>query len=125
MDLDRIEEIDPVAGGGADTFAIGDLARTGAELVDISLGSGFPGGDGAADRVSVTGTERRDALALTGRVVVAGTATLTGLAATVNVSHAEGALDTLAIDTRAGDDTLDTSGFDAATIGLEVIAGRG
>ena len=125
MDLDRIEEIDPVAGGGADTFAIGDLARTGAELVDISLGSGFPGGDGAADRVSVTGTERRDALALTGRVVVAGTATLTGLAATVNVSHAEGALDTLAIDTRAGDDTLDTSGFDAATIGLEVIDGRG
>jgi len=58
--------------------------------------------------------------ALTGRVVVGGTATLTGLQATVNVSHAEGALDLLAIDTRGGDDTLDSSGFDAATIGLEV-----
>jgi hypothetical protein len=121
MALDRIEEIDPVVGGGADTFTIGDLARTSAELVDISLGSGFPGGDGAADRVSVAGTDRRDALTLTGSVVVAGTATLTGLPATVNVSHAEGALDTLSVDTRGGDDTLDTTAFDPATVGLEVI----
>jgi hypothetical protein len=120
MRLDRVEEIDPFAGGGTDTFTIGDLSRTAAELVDISLGSGLPGGDGAADRVAVAGTDRRDAMALAGRVVVGGTATLTGLAATVNVSHAEGALDTLAIDTRAGDDTLDTSAFDPATIGLEV-----
>jgi hypothetical protein len=121
MNLDRIEEIDPVAGGGADTFAIGDLSRTGAALVDISLGSGGPGGDGVADRVSVQGTDRRDTMTLAGKVVVAGTATLTGLPATVNVSHAEGALDTLAIDTRPGDDTLDTSGLAPGTIGLEVI----
>jgi hypothetical protein len=120
MDIDRIEEIDQFAGGGADTFAIGDLSRTGAELVDISLGSGGPGGDGQADRVSVTGTDGVDRMALAGKVVVGGTATLTGLPATVNVSHAEGALDTLAIDTRAGADTLDTSAFAAGTIGLEV-----
>ena len=55
-----------------------------------------------------------------GRVVVGGTATLTGLPATVNVSHTEGALDVLSIDTRGGEDTLDSSGFDPATIGLEV-----
>ena len=36
-DLDDLEEIDAVAGGGADTFAIGDLSRTGAALVDVSL----------------------------------------------------------------------------------------
>jgi hypothetical protein len=71
--------------------------------------------------VTVQGTERRDAMALSGKVVVGGTATLTGLPATVNVSHAEGALDALAIDTRAGDDTLDTSAFDPATIGLELV----
>jgi hypothetical protein len=78
------------------------------------------GGDGQADRVTVQGTDKRDAMTLTGKVVVAGTATLTGLPATVNISHAEGALDTLAIDTRGGDDTLDSSGFAPATIGLEV-----
>ena len=53
-------------------------------------------------------------------LVVGGTATLSGLPATVNVSHTEGALDVLSIDTRGGDDTLDSSGFDPATIGLEV-----
>ena len=70
--------------------------------------------------MTVQGTDGADRMTLTGKVVVAGTATLTGLPATVNVSHAEGALDTLAIDTRGGEDTLDTSAFDPATIGLEV-----
>ncbi|HKE80294.1 MAG TPA: hypothetical protein VKB54_13335, partial [Solirubrobacteraceae bacterium] len=91
-----------------------------AALVDISLGSGGPGGDGAADRVTVQGTAGRDAMTLTGKVVVAGTATLTGLHAAVNISHAEGALDTLAIDTGAGQDSVDTSGLAPGTIGLEV-----
>jgi hypothetical protein len=120
LDLDRMQEIDVVAGGGADTFAVGDLSRTDAALVDISLGSGGPGGDGQADRVTVQGTAGRDAMTLTGKVVVAGTATLTGLHATVNISHAEGALDTLAIDTGAGQDSVDTSGLAPGTIGLEV-----
>ena len=122
MDLEDLEEIDTLAGRGADTFAVGDLRRTPVQLVDVSLspGFGFPAGDGHPDRVTVQGTERTDRMTLTGRVVVGGTATLTGLPATVNVSHAEGTLDVLGIDTRSGDDTLDSSGFDPATIGLEV-----
>jgi hypothetical protein len=70
--------------------------------------------------VAVTGTERDDHLAVSGKVVVAGTATLTGLPAKVNISHAEGANDTLAIDTRGGDDTVDSSGLAPGTIGLDV-----
>ena len=114
LPLTGIEEIDAVAGGGADTFNVGDLARTDAQLVDISL-AGLPigaGGDGAADRVDVAGSGK---LKLAGKVVVAGTATLTGLPATVNISHAE-AKDTLAV--HGG--TVDTSAFDPATIGLEL-----
>jgi hypothetical protein len=110
-----IEEINAVAGGGADTFAVG---RTNAQLVDISLAS-IPiaaGGDGQPDRVTVTGTDKADAMKLVGTGT---TATLTGLPATVNISHAE-STDTLAIDTRGGNDTLDTSGFAPQTIGLEV-----
>lgn len=122
LDLQRLEEVDTLAGAGADTFAIGDLSRTGAALVDISVapGLGVPGGDGQADRITVEGTDGRDELTLVGKVTVAGTATLTGLPATVNVSHAEGALDTLAIDTRAGEDSVDTSGLAPGTIGVEV-----
>ena len=122
LELSDLEEIDTLAGGGADTVAIDDLTGTPVELVDVSLANAFsaPGGDGQPDRVAVTGTARDDRLTLTGRVVVAGTATLTGLGARVNISHAEGAADTLAIDTRGGNDTVDTSAFDPATIGLEV-----
>ena len=39
LDLAGMEEIDPVLGGGEDTFAIGDLSGTGAQLVDVSLAS--------------------------------------------------------------------------------------
>jgi RTX calcium-binding nonapeptide repeat (4 copies) len=122
MDLSDLEEIDTAAGSGADTFAIGDLSRTPVELVDVSLAPtpGGAGGDGESDRVTVAGTDGDDALAVTGKVVVAGTATLTGLATKVNVSHAEGANDTLAIDTGDGNDTVDTSGLAPGTIKLEV-----
>jgi hypothetical protein len=121
MELENLEEVDAVAGGGADTFAVGDLRRTSAQLVDISLAP-LPitaGGDGQPDRVEVDATPGRDALTLTGRIVVAGTATLTGLPHTVTVSHAEPA-DTLAIDTLAGKDTLDTTAFQPGTIGVQL-----
>jgi len=114
LPLAGIEEIDTVAGGGADTFKVGDLRGTGAQLVDISLAP-LPilaGGDGQADRVEVAGAGK---LKLAGKVVVAGTATLTGLPATVNISHAE-PRDTLAV--HGG--TVDTSAFDPATIGLDL-----
>jgi hypothetical protein len=122
MELEDLEEIDTLAGGGPDTVDVGDLSRTPVQLVDVSLANSFsaPPGDGAADRVDVQGTNRDDALTLTGRVVVAGTATLTGLPWTVNMSHTEGLLDTLAIDTRGGADTLDTTAFAPETIKLEV-----
>jgi hypothetical protein len=45
---------------------------------------------------------------------------VTGLSATVNITHAEVARDTLAIDTGAGDDLVDSSGLAPDTIGLTV-----
>jgi hypothetical protein len=68
--------------------------------------------------VPVAGTDKADASKLGGKIVAAGTATLTGLPWTVNVSHTE-SFDTLAIDGGAGKDTLDTSAFPAGTIGVE------
>jgi hypothetical protein len=117
--LDHLEEIDPLAGGGADTFALGDLSPTPVDLVDISLSPGFgsPAGDGESDGVLVTGTDHDDSIAVAGS---RGTARVTGLSATVNVSHAEVARDTLAIDTGAGDDEVDSSALAPDTIGLSV-----
>ena len=119
MDLDGIDEIDTLALGGADTFSVGDLTGTPVDLVDVSLAPSFgsPGGDGQADRVQVAGTDRADAITVAGSLT---TARLTGLSATVNISHAEGALDTLAVDTRGGDDTVDSAGLAPGVIGLSV-----
>ncbi len=92
-------------GGGADTFAIGDLSRTGAQLVDISLAP-LPitaGGDGAADRVTVAGTDKADALKLTGKVVVGGTATLDRPPVDGQRLPRRGRSDTLAIAGGGGD----------------------
>jgi hypothetical protein len=119
MDLDGIDEIDTLALGGPDTFAVGDLTGTPVQLVDVSLAPSFgsPGGDGQADRLEVAGTEGVDAITVAGSQT---TARLTGLTATVNVSHAEGALDTLAIETRGGEDTVDSAGLAPGVIGLSV-----
>jgi hypothetical protein len=116
--LAGIEEIDPVLGAGEDTFAIGDLSRSGVQLVDVSLASLpiTPLGDFNADRITVAGTDKADALKLTGKVVTSGTATLTGLPWTVNVSHAE-SFDALAIAGGGGKDTLDAPPQNA--IGVE------
>jgi hypothetical protein len=67
--------------------------------------------------VVVEGTERRDAITVTGS---GSTVAVTGLSAAIGISHAEGALDTLGIDTRGGDDTVDSSGLPAGIIGLFV-----
>ncbi|MDA0180003.1 hypothetical protein OJ997_06830 [Solirubrobacter phytolaccae] len=117
LTVDDLEELNLVAGGGADTIDVAD--RPGLELVDVSL-AGLPitaKGDNAADRVLVDGTPGRDRLTLTGKGT---TATLTGLQAKVNVSHAEPA-DTLRIDTGRGRDDVDTSAFTPGVIGLQIL----
>jgi hypothetical protein len=87
--LDDVEEIDPVVFGGADTVAIGDLSGTGVELVDVNLepALGSPGGDGQPDRVIATGTDRDDAIAVSGGAN--GALSVSGLAARLGITHAE------------------------------------
>jgi hypothetical protein len=70
--------------------------------------------------VAVTGTNGDDAVTVTGRTVVSGSVTVAGLPVKVGISHAEGALDTLAIATLGGDDTVDSSGLEPGTIQLAV-----
>jgi hypothetical protein len=57
---------------------------------------------------------------ITGKTVVSGSLTVTGLPIKLDVSHSDGPLDTLAIDTLAGNDTVDTAGLQPNTIGLDV-----
>ena len=115
MDLDDIEVVDARAGGGADTFRIGDS--------DVSeLNAGLPPGGGAADpdRIEIEGTEGDDDVAVTGKKVVFGSVTVTGLPVKLGISFAQIGFDTLVIDTLGGDDSVDTTGLGPDVIDLDV-----
>ena len=90
--------------------------------VNVEL-QGAPGaGDGAADRVVVNATPGDDVVSVSGS---AGSVSVQGLAARVDISHAEAASDALAVNMLAGDDVMDASGLAADTLALTGDGGDG
>ena len=124
MDLDDVETIQFNALGGADNIVVGDLSGTDVKQVnlDLSAQAGSGQGDGAADAVTVNGTQGNDTItvASSGASVV-----VNGLTARVTVSGAEGANDQLAINGQAGNDTINASGLNAGQVKLVINAGAG
>jgi hypothetical protein len=97
MDINGVEHVNFAALGGADNITVGDLTTTGITQValDLSATLGSGTGDGSADHVTVTGTGGNDLI----QVVGAGSSvTVTGLAAQVSITGAEGANDVLRIN---------------------------
>jgi Ca2+-binding RTX toxin-like protein len=124
MDLNGVERIDVTARGGADNITVHDLSGTDVTQVNVDLAA-TPGtgiGDGAADQVAVDGTSGADHVVVTG---AAGAASVTGLSADVNLSGAEGALDSLQVNLGGGNDTFDASGLAADVVQLTVVGGTG
>ena len=124
MDLNGIEHIDFTALGGADNITVGDLTGTGVTQVAIDLAS-TPGsgvGDGAADSVTVNGTNGSDTIQVSG---TGGSVTVAGLPATVTLAGAEGANDQLIVDGGAGNDVITAAGLAAGVIGLTIDGGAG
>ncbi|QJW94923.1 beta strand repeat-containing protein [Frigoriglobus tundricola] len=124
MDLNGIEGIVFNALGGADNVTVNDLTGTGVKNVQVNLGGtiGSTTGDGQADTVIVNGTSQNDTLSVSGS---GGQAQVLGLAATVTVTGAEPANDTLQINTLAGDDVVDATGLAASAIKLNANGGDG
>ena len=67
MDLDDVEAIDFRALGGADNIVVGDLTGTDVTRIDLDLRGPNGGGDGAADTVTVNGTQGDDVVRRRGR----------------------------------------------------------
>jgi Ca2+-binding RTX toxin-like protein len=105
MDVGTTERVDLRALGGVDNAVVNDLSGTGVTKVDIDLAAALGGttGDGAADVVTVNGTDAPDNVALAAN---AGVVDVTGLAAAIGISHPEVLNDTLAIKTLAGNDDV-------------------
>jgi hypothetical protein len=115
MDLDDVEIVDAVAGPGADTFRV----RGGGHVAELNASLSPGGGAADPDRVEIQGTEGDDEVAVTGKKVVFGSVSVTGLPVKLGISFAQIGFDTLAIDTLGGDDSVDTSGLGSDVIGLE------
>jgi Ca2+-binding RTX toxin-like protein len=124
MDLNGVEHIDFRALGGADNIVVGDLSGTDVTKVDIDLRGPNGGGDGAADTVTVNGTnvDVGDHIVVTGD---AGGVTVTGLQATVNMFFQEAANDRLTVNGLGGDDVIDASSLEADGIQLTMNGGLG
>jgi Ca2+-binding RTX toxin-like protein len=123
MDLNGVEEIDLSALGGADRLTVNDVSGTDLSEIQPDLG-GSQGAidDGSADQVIVNGTPRADVITASGE---AGKVSVTGLAATVDIAHANVAQDQLAVNGLAGDDVINGSGLTADAIQFQADGGDG
>src|SRR5439155_9312975 len=81
--------------GGADNVMINSLAGTSVTQVNIDLAVTGGSGDGAADTVTVNGTESPDIINITASAGMVGIA---GLAAQVQIAHPEVANDKLVVN---------------------------
>jgi len=114
MDLNSVEHVDFNALGGADNITVNDLTGTGVSQVNLDLGAN----DGAADTVTINGTNGADVITVT---ETNGVITVSGLAAEVNITNA-GAGDRLVINGLDGDDVVIASGLQG---GIQLVANGG
>jgi Ca2+-binding RTX toxin-like protein len=122
MDLDDTETIEYRALGGADNVIVGDLSGTDLTRVDLDLRGPAGGGDGAADGVTVNGTNGADVFGAAGD---AGGVTVFGLHAAVNVFNQEAANDRLTLNALGGDDVIDATSLEADGTKLTMNGGLG
>ncbi len=120
MDLNDVEGIDFRALGGADNVVVNDLAGTDVVEVNVDLAAAGGAGDGAADTVTVQGTNGDDAVVLVGDA--SGTSVL-GLSARVNITGAEPSFDRVVVNALDGDDVVEASGMVGGSLQLAVNGG--
>jgi Ca2+-binding RTX toxin-like protein len=122
MDLDDVEAIDFRALGGADNIVVGDLSGTDMTQIGLDLRGPNGGGDGAADTVTVNGTNGDDVFGAAGD---AGGVNVFGLQTAVNIFFQEQANDRLTLNGLGGDDVIDASSLEADGIQLTMNGGLG
>ena len=122
MDLDDVEGIDFRALGGADNIVVGDLTGTDMATIGSDLRGPNGGGDGAADTITVNGTNGADVFGAAGD---AGGVDVFGLKAAVNIVFQEQANDRLTLNGLGGDDVVNASSLEADGIQLTMNGGLG
>ena len=122
MDLNGIENATIKTLGGADTVTVNSLAGTALKDVNVNLAQFDGNGDTSADTVVVYATDRAEVILVNG---TQGGATVSGLAANVEVTGGESALDRLVINAQGGDDIVNATGTDGTSVQLTLDGGEG
>jgi Ca2+-binding RTX toxin-like protein len=122
MDLNDVEAIDFRALGGTDNVVVGDLSGTDVTDIDLDMRGPNGGGDGAADSITVNGTNGDDTF---GAVGDAGGVNVFGLQAAVDIVFQEVANDRLTLNALGGDDVVDATSLEADSIQLTINGGLG
>jgi Ca2+-binding RTX toxin-like protein len=122
MDLNDVETIDFRALGGADTITVGDLSGTDVTKIGLDLRGPHGGGDGAADSVTVNGTNGDDVFGSTGD---SGGVNVFGLHTRVDIFFQELANDRLTLNALGGNDVVDNVSLEADGIQLAINGGLG
>ena len=122
MDLNDVETIDFRALGGADNIEVSDLSGTDVTRIALDLRGPNGGGDGAADTVTIDGTQGADVFGLNGG---AGGVNVFGPQAAVNILAPEQANDRLTLNGLGGDDTINAGALQAGGIQLTMNGGLG
>jgi Ca2+-binding RTX toxin-like protein len=121
MDLNDTEFIDVQALGGNDNAVLNDVSGTDLKSVALDLEAAIGGGrgDGAADFVTVNGTNNPDDIQIT---ATGSAVDVNGAPVTVQIEHSEAANDKLTVNGLGGADTI-TGGPDLAALIQLVING--
>jgi Ca2+-binding RTX toxin-like protein len=121
MDLNDTEFIDVQALGGNDNAVLNDVSGTDLKSVAFDLEAAIGGGrgDGAADFVTVNGTNNPDDIQIT---ATGSAVDVNGAPVTVQIEHSEAANDKLTVNGLGGADTI-TGGPDLAALIQLVING--
>ena len=122
MDLNDTEFIDVQALGGNDNAVLNDTTGTGLKSVvlDLEVAIGGGAGDGAADSVTVNGTNDPDDIQIT---ATGNAVDVNGAPVTVQIDHSEAANDKLTVNGLGGADTITAGRGLAALIQLVINGG--
>jgi Ca2+-binding RTX toxin-like protein len=122
-DTNDVERINFNALGGADNIVVGDLTGTEVQEVRLDLTGPNGGGDGAADQVTINGTQANDTVKVE---LVNGDVVVGGMPAAVRIRGMEAnGLDRLTVNGQGGNDTIDASQLGAGFVTLTLNGGLG
>jgi Ca2+-binding RTX toxin-like protein len=122
LDLTGIEALELRPLGGADNIVVNDLTGTDLTHLELALRGPNGGTDGAADSVTVNGTQGADNIAVGGNV---GGLLVTGLHTTITIFDEDPTLDRLTVNALGGNDTIDARSLRAGAVQLTLNGGDG